>query len=371
MRVPVISKDGKPLMPTKPAKARKMIEGGVAKKCWSKTGVFYITMLIPVGEKVQDMALAIDPGSKYDGYTVSGEKEVALKAMAVMPEKVSNKVTNRRQLRRSRRYRKKRRGKKRFNNRKRKEGWIAPSQLAKVQFRIKIVRDLVKIFPIEYIAVEDVRFNHYKKRWGKFFSTVEIGKTMLYDELERHGKVIKYAGWQTAEARKYWGIKKSSAKNALIPSSHANDALAMLCEAFGLNVDNSCTFMVWHRLEFARRSLHRQNFQKDGIRPRFGGTTNGSYLRKGDLVSGEQGNKLIIGWVCGLPTDKTKAVAISDVTGKRLAQCSERKVRLIRRSSGMTWESQYIPSGRRRDRIAPQATAEISATTEAIQLRLF
>ena len=76
MRVPVISKDGKPLMPTKSAKARKMIEGGVAKKCsfrspttssygWSKTGTFYIQMLIPVGEEVQDMALAIDPGSKY------------------------------------------------------------------------------------------------------------------------------------------------------------------------------------------------------------------------------------------------------------------------------------------------------------------
>jgi hypothetical protein len=80
---------------------------------------------------------------------------------------------------------------------------------------------------------------HYKKRWGKHFSTVEIGKTMLYNELENHGKIIKYAGWQTAisplravvnsEARKYWGIKKSSAKDALTPESHANDALAMSC----------------------------------------------------------------------------------------------------------------------------------------------
>ena len=262
MRVPVVSEKGKPLMPTKPAKARKMIEGGVAKKCWSKTGVFYIQMLIPVGGEVQDVALAIDPGSKYDGYAVSGEKDIALKAMAVMPQRVHKKVTGRNQLRRSRRYRKTRRRKKRFNNRKRKAGWIAPSQLVKVQFRIKIVRDLVKIFPINFIAVEDVRFNHYKKRWGKHFSTVEIGKTMLYEELEQHGNVIKYAGWQTAEARKYWGILKSSAKDALTPESHANDALAILCEVFSDNVDNSCVFMVWHRLEFARRSLHRQNYQK-------------------------------------------------------------------------------------------------------------
>ena len=299
-----------------------------------------------------------------------------------MPQKVHKKVTERKQLRRSRRYRNKRRGKCRFNNRKRKEGWIAPSQLAKVQFRIKIVRDLAKIFPINFIAVEDVRFNHYKKRWGKHFSTVEIGKTMLYEELERHGHVTKFAGWQTAEARKYWGIKKSSAKDALTPESHANDALAMLNdlffrmavlakkyknEMFGDNVDNSCIFMVWRRLEFSRRSLHRQNYQKGGIRPCFGGTTNGHYLRKGDIVYGDIGDRQLVGWVCGLPTDKTKAIAIADATGKRLAQCSERKVRLIRRATGVTWESQYIPKS-----VAVQRTKQEDVRIqEPIQLELF
>ena len=129
MRVPVVSKDGNPLMPTKPAKARKMIEGRVAKKCWSKTGIFYIQMLIPVGKQVQDVALAIDPGSKYDGYAVSGSKDVALKAMAIMPQKVQQKVTERRQLRHGRRYRNTRRRKARFDNRKRKAGWIAPGSL--------------------------------------------------------------------------------------------------------------------------------------------------------------------------------------------------------------------------------------------------
>jgi hypothetical protein len=276
MRVPVVSKDGKPLMPTKPAKARKMIESGIAKKCWSKTGVFYIKMLISVGEKVQDMALAIDPGSKYDGYAISGEKEVALSGMAVLPSKVSEKLTNRRQLRRARRYRKTRQREKRFNNRKRKEGWIAPSQLAKVQFKIKIVRDFARIFPIKKISVEDVRFNHYQKRWGKFFSTVEIGKTMLYKELGKHGELFLYDGWQTASARKDYGIIKNNQKDALTPSSHANDAVAMLCQLFGRNVQCHSFFFVWRRLEFVKRALHRQNFQKGGVRPSFGGTTNGT-----------------------------------------------------------------------------------------------
>jgi len=360
MRVPVVSKEGKPLMPTKPARARKMVRLGVAQKCWSKTGIFYIQMLIPVGEKIQNMALAIDPGSKYDGYAVSGEKEVALKGMAVMPSKVSDKVTRRREFRRNRRCRKTRRRKARFSNRRRKEGWIAPSQLAKVQMRIKIVHDLVKIFPVKYIAVEDVRFNHYKKKYGKFFSTVEIGKTMLYDELAKHGKLIKYAGWQTAEARKHYGIKKSSQKDVLKESSHANDALAMLCESFGKNVASTSVFVVWRRLEFARRSLFRQNFQKGGIRPRFGGTTNGSYLRKGDFVEASQGNKIFKGWVCGLPTENTKAIAVQDATGKRLAQCSVNKVRQLRLCAGITWE---FPQG--------NSQGITIAEKEPVQLRLF
>jgi len=342
MRVPVVSKEGKPLMPTKPAKARKMIEGGVARKRWSKTGVFYIQMLIPVGENVQDIGLAIDHGAKYDGYAISGEKEVALKGMAVLPSKVSDKLTNRRQLRRGRRYRRTRQRKKRFDNRKRKEGWIAPSQLAKVQLRIKIVSDLGKVFPINYFSVEDVRFNHYQKQWGKFFSTVEIGKTMLYKELEKHGELFLYEGWQTAEARKYYGIAKVSQKDALTPSSHANDAVAMLCQLFSKNVNKSSSFLVWRRLEFGRRSLHRQNFQLGHIRPAFGGTTNGTFFRKGDYVEAEQGRKNFRGWVCGLPTKKTKAVAVCDAEGKRLGQCSVSKVKLLRRNTGMSW--QFLPS---------------------------
>ena len=325
-------------MPTKPAKARKMIEGGVAKKCWSKTGVFYIQMLIPVGEAIQDMALAIDPGSKYDGYAVSGEKEVVLKGMAVMPCKVSDKVTNRRQLRRARRYRNTRRRKQRSDNRKRGEGWIAPSQLVKVLFRIKIVRNLVKIFPINYLAVEDVCFNHYQKKWGKHFSTVEIGKTILYEEMARHGYLKKFSGWQTAEARKVYGIKKISQKDAKTPESHANDAVAMLCSIFGRNVEKKSAFFVWRRPEFAKRSLHRQNFMKGGIRPSFGSTTNGTFFRKGDYVKASQGKKSFRGWVCGLPTEKTNKVAVCDAEGKRLGQCQKSKVKLLRRSTGVLWQ---------------------------------
>lgn len=181
MRVPVVSREGKPLMPTTPARCRKMIESGVARKQWSKEGVFYVQMLIPVGEEIQEMALAIDPGSKYDGYAVSGTREVVLQGMAVLPSRVKKRMEVRKHQRRARRHRNLRRRPARFDNRKRKGGWIAPSQLAKVQLRIRIMQRLCQILPVTDILIEDVRFNHYEKRWGRHFSTVEIGKTKVYE----------------------------------------------------------------------------------------------------------------------------------------------------------------------------------------------
>ena len=216
-------------MPTTACRARKMIRDGVAKKCWNKLGVFYIQMLCPVGKVIQDMALAIDPGSKYDGYAVASEKETQLCGMAVLPNKVKEKNKNRREMRRGRRYRNTRRRKSRFSNRRRKEGWIAPSQLAKVQLRLKIASGLCKIFPIKHIVVEDVRFNHYQKKWGKYFSTVEIGKTKLCAFLEQLGKLFLLEGWQTKNAIENYGIAKCFKKDELVKESHANDAVAMCC----------------------------------------------------------------------------------------------------------------------------------------------
>lgn len=89
--------------------------------------------------------------------------------------------------------------------------------------------------------------------------------------------------------------------------------------------------------ELVRRSLHRDKFQKGGIRPRFGGTSNGCFLRKGDYVEAEKAGKVYRGWVCGLPTEKTAKVGVMDVFGKRIGQFSVRKVRLLCRRTGVMW----------------------------------
>ena len=338
MRIPVVSMDGAPLMPSTLAKVRKLLRGGVATGRYNKLGMFYIQMRTPVGIVTQPLKMTVDYGSKYDGYAVGGKKEVCMKGMAKMPERVAKKLDERRRLRRVRRYRLWRR-KKRFDNRKRQEGWIAPSQNAKVEFRHKIVTELARMYPITIEnGVEAIAFNHYTKRWGKHFSTAEIGKTRFYRTLVQIAPLVKFKGWQTARLRKQYAIAKTSKKNAVTPESHANDAVAMLCGLFGsLPAHNDAVFWYWQRPELARRPLHRQHHQKGHIRPRFGGTTNGGYLRKGDYVEAEKAGKKYRGWVCGLPTQKTKLIGVMDVFGKRMGQFAISKVSLLCRNTGIMW----------------------------------
>ncbi|MCL6561180.1 MAG: RRXRR domain-containing protein, partial [Firmicutes bacterium] len=162
-RVPVVSKDNRPLMPCRPAKAKKLLNSGKAEPRWSRLGMFYVQLTIEISSEYnanQYFILANDPGSRYDGFALAC-KYVQLRIMAVMPEEVHNKMHARRNLRRARRYRKTRR--RPWRDRSPDEGWIAPSQLAKVLFRLAIVKELCRLFPVKYLIVEDVKFDHYKK----------------------------------------------------------------------------------------------------------------------------------------------------------------------------------------------------------------
>jgi hypothetical protein len=284
LRVPVVGVDGRPLMPTTPQRARKLLRDGVAEKCWNKLGQFYLQMLRPVGINKQPVCLAIDTGSKWDGMAVVTKKQVLTTAELVLPSGIAHKLEVRRQMRRARRYRKTPRRAKRFDNRRRPEGWIASSQKAKVDFRTKIVDELCRIYPINRFAVEDVRFNHYKKHWGKYFSTVEIGKTRFYEHLQKLGSLSLYDGVQTAEWREKFGLPKNPHKSAFEWDAHASDAVAIGCAEMGCTDPTLPEFWVWKRFQNARRQLHRFEFDKGGVRKRYGGSLSVYPFKKTDVV---------------------------------------------------------------------------------------
>ena len=65
--IPVISSTGTPLMPCRPAYARKLVKSGRALERWFK-GIYCIKMLDRAAGETQQVVCGVDPGSKREGF---------------------------------------------------------------------------------------------------------------------------------------------------------------------------------------------------------------------------------------------------------------------------------------------------------------
>lgn len=288
----VLNVDGKPLTPTTNAKARKLIKGKVAKPVWNKFSEFGIQMLVKVGDKTPQTILGIDNGTKFEGYAVVVGKENSASAMWLLPDKkkIVNKLNERRTMRRARRWRTCRRREEKFDNRERK-GFIAPSQKVMVLSRLKATLEFFKCYPIQKVALEDVRFNHAKHRWGKNFSTIEVGKQFLYNEIRKRAELVLYEGTDTKSCREKYGYTKGSDKSAERFNSHCSDALSIA-------VDSGCReyvrpsklIVVDDTYRAVRRQLHDAQFSKGGVRAKYS-TGNFKGIRKSTICE--------FGLICG------------------------------------------------------------------------
>ena len=294
----VLSVESKPLTPTTPAKARKLLKGGVAKKIWSKFNTFGIQMLEETRTETPDTTLGYDAGTKFEGISVVCGYENNLSVKLDLPDKkqIVRKMSDRKMLRKNRRYRKCRRRKPRFQNRSRK-GFIAPSQLIIINSRLKVLREFCRIYPIQSAAIEEVRFNHAKYRWGRNFSTMEIGKQKIRDFFTNRGiQIFEYRGFETSEIRQKYGYKKTKIKNADKFSAHCSDSLALAVDVnCGEWIPEGPFVVVDDTYRFYRRRLHYMQFLRGGIRKVFAfGSVKG--IGKGILIGT---NKGYIGQLCG------------------------------------------------------------------------
>lgn len=110
----------------------------------------------------QEVSLGIDAGSKHIGVSASSEKKELLAAQVELRSDVVNLLSTRRELRRARRNRKTRYRKVRFDNRKKKDGWIAPSVKQKVESHLKVIRLVRKLLPITKTTIEVAQFDAQK-----------------------------------------------------------------------------------------------------------------------------------------------------------------------------------------------------------------
>lgn len=161
MLVYVLNKDGHPLMPTERCgKVRRMLRDGKAKII--NRIPFTIQLTYETTNIVQEVTLGVDAGSKHIGLSVTTEKKELYSGDVELRTDIVKKLATRRELRRSRRNRKTRYRKCRFLNRRRPEGWLAPSVQHKVDCHMTIIAKLYKILPIKKIIAEVASFDIQK-----------------------------------------------------------------------------------------------------------------------------------------------------------------------------------------------------------------
>jgi 5-methylcytosine-specific restriction endonuclease McrA len=110
--------------------------------------------------KAEPVQLKLDPGSKTTGITlVQGEKVVWAAELTHRGQSIHNSLTDRRAIRRGRRNRKTRYRQPRYQNRRKPEGWLAPSLLHRVQTIVTWVKRLCRLAPVTGISQELVKFD--------------------------------------------------------------------------------------------------------------------------------------------------------------------------------------------------------------------
>ncbi len=365
MRVPVSSKNGKPLMPTKPSRARKWVRDGKAVGKWNKLNQYYIQLTFePSGEATQPIAVGLDPGKKYSGIGVQSSKITLFTAHLFLPfETVKKRMEQRAMMRRNRRGRRINRQlpfelrshrQKRFSNRRNKK--VAPSIRANRQLEIRVVSELCKVYPIssiifEYVKADvDLTSGRKKARSGKGFSAVMVGQKWVIEQLSKLAPVVKKLGWQTSNLRKHLGLEKQKHfKGDAVFQTHAVDGVTLAASQFidYLPFKNSegrghcwqgevtitlAPFTVIRRPPISRRQLHLMLFAQGGKRRKYGGTITRHGFRKGDYVLAEKKGIQYQGWVSG---DTKTQVSVSDINWQRIAQFSKSKVQLLQGSTGL------------------------------------
>ena len=293
----VLGSDGKPLTPTTPAKARKLLEGGQAKKAWSKFGTFGIQMLVDTRTETPLTVLGYDIGTKYEGIVVVSGVENVLAVKLDLPDKknIVRKMEERRNLRHTRRQRKYRRRSNRLN--RSRKAYLSPSQSVIVASRLKVLSACFSLFPISVVGDEEPHFNYTDTKFGSNFSTMEIGKSKIRHFFENAGAMeISFRGFETEALREKYGYKKTKSKSKDKFTTHCSDALSLACEVgAGIRVVPGQLLVIDDTYRPVRRKLNDINFSKGGIRESYScGSVFG--LRKGLLIGTDRGK---IGQLCG------------------------------------------------------------------------
>lgn len=162
MLVYVLNKEGNPLMPCKPRKARKLLEDGKAKVV--RRTPFTIKLLYGSTGYKQTVVAGMDTGSKVIGCAAITNGKVVYQSEVKLRNDIKKKMERRAIYRRNRRGRKTRYRKARFLNRRNsiKTGRLPSSIKSKIQSHLREKKQVEAILPVTYWKVETASFDVHK-----------------------------------------------------------------------------------------------------------------------------------------------------------------------------------------------------------------
>lgn len=333
--VPVVNRQGVPVMPCSEKRARKMLEKGVAKSRW-KNQIFHIQLLKePSDNKYQDITIGIDPGSKKEGITVATDTKVVLNITAEAVTHVKEAVETRKNLRRARRNRNTPYRECRFN---RVIGGIPPSTKARWNQKLRILNLLQKILPITVVNLEDIQAKTKKgaKKWNKSFSPLEVGKQYFREEVKSKGLMLhETKGFETKYHRDFRSFKKTKKKLDNVWEAHCVDSHALVEIATGTEIRPFKGMYIFENFCFSRRQLHVQNFSKCGLRKEYGSTISMG-IPRGSLVKHPKFGLTNVGG-----TSKGRISLHSNI-GKRLTQSAAKEDLTVLTIN--KWRTRFLPA---------------------------
>ena len=158
----VLDTNKQPLNPITPRRARELLTKQKAAVFRMYPFTLILKHAVPQPQ-LKLLTVKLDPGSKVTGIAVlDGENVIWSAELEHRGWQIKNALEARRSLRRSRRNHKTRYRQPRFNNRKRKEGWLAPSLMHRVLTTETWIKRLCRYAPITQITMELVKFDTQK-----------------------------------------------------------------------------------------------------------------------------------------------------------------------------------------------------------------
>ena len=345
-------------MPCTPARARLLLKYGKARPKWNKLGLFMVQLCYEQAPENQPLVVGIDPGSKFEGFSVVGLQDTVLNLMVEAPGHVKDAVELRRTMRRARRHRKWRRPK-RFDNRLSRKKRLPPSTRSRWEAKARVVYQLKKALPLTDAVVEDVQAvtrAGRRRTWNALFSPVQVGKEHLSHLLREMGLTIHTRdGWQTKELREQYGLQKATSKSSKSFESHAVDAWVLAACISGAKKP-TCT-RLWYvvPVRLHRRQLHRLQASKGGERKPYGGTRSLG-IKRGTLVRHPKYGLCSVG---GFDRKKNTISLHEYRSNRRLTQGA--KVKACRTLTWVAWRTFLVGGQNRPSKSKANHTAQ--ATT--------